>query len=91
MIEPEEGKVIAPLSGTISTLFPSKHAIGIISESGVEVLIHIGIDTVNLNGECFKTHVKQQDQVKAGDLLVEFDMEGIEKAGFSHSDHGCDH
>ncbi|MCH4284786.1 MULTISPECIES: beta-glucoside-specific PTS transporter subunit IIABC [Bacillota] len=83
MIEPEEGKVIAPLSGTISTLFPSKHAIGIISESGVEVLIHIGIDTVNLNGECFKTHVKQQDQVKAGDLLVEFDMEGIEKAGFS--------
>lgn len=83
MIKPHEGKAVAPISGMISTLFPSKHAIGIVSESGGEVLVHIGIDTVNLNGKYFEAYVKQGDTVKAGDLLVSFDIENIEKAGYS--------
>lgn len=83
MIKPHEGKAVAPISGMISTLFPSKHAIGIVSDSGMEVLVHIGIDTVNLNGKYFEAYVKQGDTVKAGDLLVSFDIENIEKAGYS--------
>ena len=65
------------------SLFPTKHAIGIVSNAGAEVLIHIGINTVDLNGKCFNSKVNQGDYVKAGDTLVEFDIEGIKKEGYS--------
>lgn len=76
-IVPSSGKVTAPVSGTVTTLFPTLHAVGITSDEGVEVLIHIGMDTVNLNGKHFKAHVSQGDTVKSGDLLIEFDREAL--------------
>ena len=82
-IDPEETTVTAPFDGTIAALFPTKHAIGLVSEQGAEVLIHIGIDTVDLNGEHFTAFVKQGDQVKAGQKLVEFDQKKIKEAGYS--------
>ncbi|MEN0642344.1 beta-glucoside-specific PTS transporter subunit IIABC [Alkalicoccobacillus gibsonii] len=82
-IVPSEGRAVAPVSGTVTTLFQTKHAIGITSDDGMEILIHIGIDTVKLNGEHFKAHVSQGDQINKGDLLVEFDIEKIKGEGFS--------
>ena len=83
VILPEEGKVYAPVMGTVTVLFPSLHAIGITSDAGVELLIHIGINTVQLNGEGFTALIKQGDQIKQGQLLVEFDMNKIKEAGYS--------
>ena len=83
VILPEEGKVYAPVTGTVTVLFPSLHAIGVTSDAGVELLIHIGINTVQLNGEGFTAHIKQGDQIKQGQLLVEFDMNKIKEAGYS--------
>ncbi|AIF65761.1 PTS beta-glucoside transporter subunit IIABC [Terribacillus saccharophilus] len=80
-IEPSENKVHAPFDGTIVMLAPTKHAIGLRSMSGAEVLIHVGLDTVKLNGEPFTLHVKEGDRVKQGDVLSEFDSEAIEAAG----------
>lgn len=80
-IEPTEGKVVSPVNGIVTTLFNTKHAIGVTSDNGVEVLIHVGMDTVQLEGEPFIAHVQQGDTVKAGDLLVEFDIAKIKAAG----------
>lgn len=82
-IIPNDGKVYAPVTGTITTLFPTKHAIGITSDEGIEILIHIGIDTVKLNGDGFDAKIKQGDKVKEGQLLMEVDLDKIEKAGYS--------
>lgn len=79
---PEEGRVYAPADGVVSTLFPTLHALGIQTDEGVELLIHIGLDTVQLNGEGFEAAVKQGDHVKKGQLLVTFDKEFIEGKGY---------
>lgn len=73
-VSPENGKVCAPVSGKLVTVFPTGHAFGIHTDGGVDVLVHVGLDTVNLNGEGFKVAVKQEEHVNAGDLLVEFDQ-----------------
>lgn len=83
VIHPTKGEVIAPFDGTIMTLFPTKHAIGLISDNGLELLIHIGLDTVQLNGEYFEAHVKQGDKVTRGQLLMTFDKDAIAKKGYS--------
>lgn len=80
-IIPSVGKVTAPVDGSIEMVFGTKHAISMKSESGMELLIHIGLDTVGLNGEPFTAHVKDGDQVKKGDLLLEFDIDAIKAAG----------
>lgn len=82
-IDPVEGKVYAPGDGTISALTESKHAVGITTDTGLEVLIHVGIDTVQLAGEGFTLHCKMGDKVKKGDLILEFDMNKIKEAGLS--------
>ena len=76
-------QVYAPFDGTVRVLFPTKHAIGLASEGGCEALIHIGINTVNLDGKYFETHVQQGDCVKKGQLLVSFEKEKIEQEGYS--------
>ena len=81
-IEPAEGRAVSPVNGTVSVVFDTKHAIGITSDEGIEVLIHIGLDTVQLNGEPFNVHVNVGDKVKVGDLLAEFDMDKIKEAGY---------
>ena len=81
-IEPAVGRAVSPVNGTVSTVFDTKHAVGLTSDDGTEILIHIGLDTVKLNGEHFDAHVKAGDKVKAGDLLVEFDIEKIKEAGY---------
>ena len=82
-VNPIEGKVFAPCDGVVTTLFPTKHAIGIVSEGGAEILIHLGLDTVKLEGKHFKTHVEQGDKVKKGQLLVTCDLDAIAKEGYS--------
>lgn len=82
-IEPEQGKVYAPADGILSTLFPTNHAIGITTDSGVEVLIHIGMDTVQLEGKHFLPKVKQGDRVQKGQLILEFDMKAIRNKGYT--------
>lgn len=78
-IIPEEGKVYAPFDGKVSMIFPTSHAIGLISNDGVELLIHIGVDTVNENGNGFNSLVKTNDEFKQGDLLIEFDLNTLSK------------
>lgn len=81
-VMPAEGRVVSPVDGKIQMIFKTKHAIGILSEDGAEILIHIGIDTVKLDGKHFKAHVKNGDSVKKGDLLVEFDKDAIIAEGY---------
>lgn len=82
-VEPTVGQAISPVNGVITTLFPTGHAIGITSDDGAEILIHIGIDTVQLEGKYFSPQVKQGDRVNQGELLVTFDIEKIKEAGYS--------
>ena len=82
VIEPEEGVVRAPFDAKVAALFPTKHAIGLVSDSGAEVMIHIGIDTVQLEGRCFEAFTAQESHVKAGDVLIKFDLDAIKAAGY---------
>lgn len=82
-IDPEKGELIAPADGEITTIFPTGHAVGLTTKDGIEILMHIGMDTVELEGQGFETFVKQGDQVKTGDLLVRFNIEAIKAAGYS--------
>ncbi|WP_145336070.1 beta-glucoside-specific PTS transporter subunit IIABC [Paenibacillus xylanexedens] len=82
-IEPTEGKVYAPFDGVVEALYRTKHAIGLKANNGVEILIHIGVDTVSLKGKYFNAHIKQGETIQAGDLLVEFDPDGIRSAGYN--------
>lgn len=79
---PDEGKVYSPVDGKITVVFPTKHAIGINSNGGAELLIHIGMDTVQLEGKGFTSHVEQDQEVHKGDLLMEFDVDGITSQGY---------
>ena len=81
-ILPEEGAVVSPVEGRVTAVFKTKHAIGITSARGAEILIHIGLDTVRLDGRHFEMHVKEGDAVAPGDLLITFDIEEIKAAGF---------
>jgi PTS system beta-glucosides-specific IIC component len=81
-IQPAEGKVVSPVAGRVTTIFKTKHAIGITSDNGAEILIHVGIDTVKLNGKHFTAHVKDGDFVDVGKTLVTFDMEAIKAEGY---------
>ncbi|MBO0477778.1 PTS glucose transporter subunit IIA [Vagococcus sp. DIV0080] len=80
---PSQGLIISPEDGTVTTLFPTKHAVGLTFNDGVEMLIHVGMDTVNLNGECFESFVEQGDVVKKGDKLIAFDKDKIIELGYS--------
>ncbi|HEM5987948.1 TPA: PTS system trehalose-specific EIIBC component [Streptococcus suis] len=81
LIDPSEGVLVAPVDGEVSVLFPTNHAVGITAANGVELLMHIGMDTVGLEGKGFTAHVKQGDKVKAGDKLISFDIDVIKAAG----------
>ncbi|MGN0602153.1 MAG: glucose PTS transporter subunit IIA [Oscillospiraceae bacterium] len=81
-VEPTEGKLYAPCDGKVDMVFDTKHAINLVSKDGCEILIHIGIDTVKLNGEFFEAHVSDGQEIHKGDLLISFDMEGIKNAGY---------
>ncbi|WP_340388395.1 beta-glucoside-specific PTS transporter subunit IIABC [Paenibacillus sp. FSL E2-0151] len=82
-IVPADGKVYAPFDGVVEALYRTKHAIGLKAANGVEILIHIGVDTVSLKGKYFNAHIEQGQTIKAGDLLVDFDPEGITSAGYN--------
>lgn len=82
-IKPTTGKFFSPVNGTVASVFPTNHAIGLVSEDGAEILIHIGMDTVELNGKFFEMNVTQGQNVKKGDLLVQCDLEKIKEAGYS--------
>ncbi len=83
VIIPTDGKVVAPCNGVVRTLFPTKHAIGVVTDGGCEVLIHIGMNTVGLEGKGFTAHVTQGDNVKEGQLLITFDKQSIEQEGYN--------
>ena len=81
-IVPSNGTVVSPINGTIATVMDTKHAVCIQGEDGLELIVHAGLDTVDLNGQYYQTYKEIGDQVKAGDVLLEFDLEEITKAGY---------
>ncbi|SCP97277.1 PTS sugar transporter subunit IIA [Anaerobium acetethylicum] len=81
-IQPAKGRVVSPVDGTVALMFDTKHAVSIVSDDGAEILIHIGLDTVKLKGKHFTAHAKADDKVKAGDLLLEFDIDKIAAEGY---------
>ncbi|MHC5534573.1 beta-glucoside-specific PTS transporter subunit IIABC [Priestia megaterium] len=81
-VDPTIGRAVSPIDGVVQSVFRTNHAIGLISDNGTEILIHIGIDTIQLDGKYFTPHVKDGDRVQAGDLLVEFNLKKIKEAGF---------
>ena len=80
-VEPVNGNIVSPVTGTVSSIFPTKHALGLVTDSGLEVLVHIGLDTVSLEGKPFTVHVAEGQKVAAGDLLVTADLDAIRAAG----------
>jgi len=80
-VEPANGNIVSPVTGTVSSIFPTKHALGLVTEAGLEVLVHIGLDTVSLEGKPFTVHVSEGQKVAAGDLLVTADLDAIREAG----------
>lgn len=82
-IMPALGKVFSPVDGTIATVTKTKHAVAIVSKGGAEILIHVGMDTVQLEGKFFETHVSDGDKVTKGQLLIDFDIDGIKSEGYS--------
>ncbi|WP_216730448.1 PTS transporter subunit IIBC [Streptococcus mitis] len=80
-VEPANGNIVSPVSGTVSSIFPTKHALGLVTEAGLEVLVHIGLDTVSLEGKPFTVHVTEGQKVAAGDQLVTADLDAIRAAG----------
>ncbi|MBQ4300802.1 MAG: PTS glucose transporter subunit IIA, partial [Lachnospiraceae bacterium] len=81
-VEPVDGNLFAPVSGVVSTVFPTKHAIGITSETGAEILIHMGLNTVELDGKYFDCKVAEGDKVKAGDLISTWEIDEVRRAGY---------
>lgn len=81
-IVPSNGTVVSPINGTIATVMDTKHAVCIQGEDGLELIVHAGLDTVELNGKYYQTYKEIGDQVKAGDVLLKFDLEEITKAGY---------
>ncbi|WP_195429049.1 beta-glucoside-specific PTS transporter subunit IIABC [Clostridium sp. D46t1_190503_E9] len=82
-IVPSKGEVVSPVDGVVSTIFPTKHAIGIVSDNGTEILIHVGLNTVSLDGKYYDLNVNSGDKVKKGQKLLSFDIDGIKKEGYS--------
>ncbi|MBF0708003.1 PTS glucose transporter subunit IIA [Alkalihalobacillus hwajinpoensis] len=82
-IEPKDGKVVSPVNGKVIQFFHTKHAVGIESESGLEILIHVGLETVNMGGEGFEGHVKEGDKVKVGDPLITVDLDLVKEKAAS--------
>ncbi len=81
-IKPSKGRIVAPADGTVTVLIESSHAVSLLTDKGAEILVHVGLDTIQLEGRFFTAHVKVGDQVKTGDLLLEFDPVAIQKAGY---------
>ena len=82
-IIPENGKIVSPVNGEITTIAETGHAYGFTADNGMEVLVHVGLETVSLKGDCFQIHAKAGDKVKAGDLIAEADLEKIKEAGLN--------
>ena len=81
-IEPSEGKLYSPIDGSVAVVIDTKHALSIVSDNGAEILMHVGLDTVKLKGEGFKAFVKQGDEIKIGQKLIEFDIDLLKSKGY---------
>ncbi|MDL2324158.1 PTS glucose transporter subunit IIA [Ruminococcaceae bacterium OttesenSCG-928-A16] len=82
-IKPTGGRVVAPINGTVALMFDTGHAVSLLADDGIELLVHVGLDTIKLKGKHYTVHAKNGDRVKAGDLLMSFDTEGIAADGYN--------